>query len=217
MERHTANALDRRCTSSRGDGPSSRPPAVERRTEPDVAADDSQAGPPVGHGPAVTGSAGRDSARLTAAVRALGRLRPADDMGVAQQRRLLADLFRLLGDHLKSGSPARPDDAPQPAGTSAPARAAPEPSARLSPRARQTLNRPLLGDSEKQLARNMGLSRHTVHVYVKTLYRRFDVCSRCEMLARFVGPAGGGPADGGPAANGPASRGRPPAPSRGKP
>jgi DNA-binding CsgD family transcriptional regulator len=56
----------------------------------------------------------------------------------------------------------------------------------LSPRVRQTLGRLLAGDSEKQIGIHMAVSRHTVHVYVKTLYRRFHVSSRGELLARFV-------------------------------
>ena len=56
----------------------------------------------------------------------------------------------------------------------------------LSPRLRQTLERLLAGDSEKQIARHLGLSPHTVHVYVKALYRGFGVSSRGELLARFV-------------------------------
>ncbi len=53
----------------------------------------------------------------------------------------------------------------------------------LSLRLRQTLGCLLEGDSEKQVALRLGLSRHTVHEYVKTLYRRFDVSSRAELLA----------------------------------
>ena len=56
----------------------------------------------------------------------------------------------------------------------------------LSPRLRQTLDRLLLGDSEKQVALHLGLSRPTVHQYVTDLYRRFGVNSRGELLARFV-------------------------------
>ena len=58
----------------------------------------------------------------------------------------------------------------------------------MSPRMRQTLNRLLAGDSEKEVAALFGLSRHTVHVYVKKLYRRFGVSSRGELFARFVTP-----------------------------
>jgi DNA-binding CsgD family transcriptional regulator len=58
----------------------------------------------------------------------------------------------------------------------------------LSPRVRQTLDRLLQGDSEKQVARRLKLSAHTVHVYVKTLYRKMNVNSRGELLAKFVSP-----------------------------
>ena len=51
---------------------------------------------------------------------------------------------------------------------------------------RQTLERLLAGDSEKEIAVRLRLSPHTVHVYVKSLYRRFGVCSRGELFARFV-------------------------------
>jgi hypothetical protein len=40
------------------------------------------------------------------------------------------------------------------------------------------------GDSEKQIARALGVSPHTVHVYVKMLYRYFDVHSKGELLAK---------------------------------
>lgn len=56
----------------------------------------------------------------------------------------------------------------------------------LSPRMQQTLERLLVGDSEKQIANQLGLSRHIVHVYVKALYRGFNVSSRGELLARFI-------------------------------
>jgi DNA-binding CsgD family transcriptional regulator len=41
----------------------------------------------------------------------------------------------------------------------------------------------LEGDSEKQVALRMGLSRHTVHEYVTELYRRLDVGRRPELMA----------------------------------
>jgi len=56
----------------------------------------------------------------------------------------------------------------------------------LAPRLRQTLEALLTGDSEKQIARRLAISPHTVHVYVKTLYRRFGVSSRAELLARWI-------------------------------
>jgi DNA-binding CsgD family transcriptional regulator len=56
----------------------------------------------------------------------------------------------------------------------------------LGPRLRQTLGRLLAGDSEKQIALRLDISRHTVHVYVKNLYRRFEVNSRGELMAKFT-------------------------------
>ena len=56
----------------------------------------------------------------------------------------------------------------------------------LSPRMRQTLDRLLAGDNEKEIAARFGRSRHTVHVYVKQIYRRFGVSSRGELFARFI-------------------------------
>ena len=66
---------------------------------------------------------------------------------------------------------------------SAPERA---PSPRLSRRERQVLVALLGGASEKQGADAISVSRHTVHVYVKALYRHFEVASRGELLARFI-------------------------------
>jgi DNA-binding CsgD family transcriptional regulator len=51
---------------------------------------------------------------------------------------------------------------------------------------RQTLDCLLEGDSEKQVAVRLGLSRLTVHQYVTSLYRHFGVSSRAELLARFI-------------------------------
>lgn len=62
-----------------------------------------------------------------------------------------------------------------------------EPSlSELPRRLRQTLECLLQGDSEKQAAVRLGLSPSTVHDYVKQLYRRFDVNSRAELLARWL-------------------------------
>jgi DNA-binding CsgD family transcriptional regulator len=56
----------------------------------------------------------------------------------------------------------------------------------LSPRMRQTLDGLLEGDGEKQVALRLGISRETVHVYVKGLYQYFGVDSRSELLAYFL-------------------------------
>jgi DNA-binding CsgD family transcriptional regulator len=56
----------------------------------------------------------------------------------------------------------------------------------LSPRLRQTLACLVEGDSEKQVAARLGLSPPTVHQYVTTLYRRFGVRSRGQLLAHVL-------------------------------
>ena len=97
--------------------------------------------------------------------RVLVKLQPGDD-AVQRKRKLVAEFCRIVGEQV--GRPA-------PVGGTG-----------LTPRMRQTLERLLAGDSEKQIASHLGVSRHTVHVYVKGLYRHYDVCSRGELLARFV-------------------------------
>jgi DNA-binding CsgD family transcriptional regulator len=56
----------------------------------------------------------------------------------------------------------------------------------MGPRLRQTLELLLHGDGEKQIAGKLKLSQHTVHGYVKEVYRRFGVNSRAELLALWV-------------------------------
>ncbi len=88
-----------------------------------------------------------------------------------RERRLLrlfhAELGRLIGPILVSS-----DDAYSPT--------------RLPPRVRETLQCLLDGDSEKQAAARMNLSRETVHEYVKVLYRHYRVASRAELLSRVL-------------------------------
>ncbi len=88
-----------------------------------------------------------------------------------RQQRLVhlfnAELGRLIGSVLVSaGDPFSPT--------------------RLPPRVRETLQCLLDGDSEKQAAARMGLSSETVHQYVKTLYRHYQVESRAELLIRVL-------------------------------
>jgi DNA-binding NarL/FixJ family response regulator len=94
-----------------------------------------------------------------------------------EKRQLVADLCRMLGEQ------AQPSSA-----TSSPAEAE-----ALSPRLSQTLDALLAGDSEKQIAQKLSISQHTVHVYVKTLYKGFGVSSRGELLARFINKRDPGP------------------------
>jgi DNA-binding NarL/FixJ family response regulator len=56
----------------------------------------------------------------------------------------------------------------------------------LSPRLRQTLACLLDGDSEKQVAARLRLSRPTTHQYVTALYRHFGVRSRAQLLTHFL-------------------------------
>jgi DNA-binding NarL/FixJ family response regulator len=87
------------------------------------------------------------------------------------RRKIMADFCRTIGVTIRGETPSQPDPTPMP---------------NLSPRMKQTLQRLLAGDSEKQIAGHLGLSPHTVHVYVKALYKGFNVASRGELLARFV-------------------------------
>jgi DNA-binding CsgD family transcriptional regulator len=56
----------------------------------------------------------------------------------------------------------------------------------LSPRLRQTLEGLLSGESEKQIAARLGISRPTVHEYVGGIYRHFGVEGRGELAAYFL-------------------------------
>ena len=56
----------------------------------------------------------------------------------------------------------------------------------LTPRQYQTLHSLFSGQSEKQIARQIGLSRHTVHHHVKAIYRQFGVSSRGELMAHWL-------------------------------
>ena len=59
----------------------------------------------------------------------------------------------------------------------------------LPERQRQILERLLAGDGEKQIARHLGLSIHTVHSYIRRLYIRLNVSSRSELFrACYGGP-----------------------------
>lgn len=121
-----------------------------------------------------------------AVVRAVRNLRPvqlSDSQAEKDRRRELAEFCKLLGEVFTGTR-----DAPA---TSQPPRAPQvnDSIAGLSPRVQQTLLRMLAGDSEKEIAIRLGVSKHTIHVYVKALYRHFAVNSRGELLARFVDTA----------------------------
>jgi DNA-binding CsgD family transcriptional regulator len=65
-------------------------------------------------------------------------------------------------------------------------RAVPAPDAGLSRRERDTFALLLTDASEKQIAARLGLSRYTVHGYIKTIYKKLGVTSRAELMARAL-------------------------------
>jgi DNA-binding CsgD family transcriptional regulator len=82
-------------------------------------------------------------------------------------------ILRLIHSHaewLHKGVSRRPPPAP----------------VRLTARQQQTLQALLTGQSEKQIALMLGRSQHTVHTYVKSIYKAYGVSSRAELLARFL-------------------------------
>ena len=56
----------------------------------------------------------------------------------------------------------------------------------LPPRVRRVLRCLLEGLSEKEAARALKMTPHTVHSYVKILYQRLGVRSRAQLLARCL-------------------------------
>lgn len=96
-----------------------------------------------------------------------------------QRRKMIADLCRMIGIVLlgqdKTFPPVKFPLIPA------------TPLPHISPRLKQCLHGLLQGDSEKQIARKLGISRHTVHIHVRKLYVVMNVSSRGELLARFIG------------------------------
>jgi DNA-binding NarL/FixJ family response regulator len=95
---------------------------------------------------------------------------------ILRRRRLVADLCRLVG--MSVGAELAPAGSPE----KTPRQSIDE----MAPRLSQTLELLLKGSSEKQVANQMKLSQHTVHGYVKALYRMYGVSSRAELLARHL-------------------------------
>jgi DNA-binding CsgD family transcriptional regulator len=95
--------------------------------------------------------------------RALGD-KPFGDREYRLMRLLNVELAQLLGMRLaRLGEPTVTD---------------------LPPRQREVLVCLMNGDTERQAARKLGISPHTVHDHVKLLHGRFGVASRGELLAR---------------------------------
>lgn len=112
-----------------------------------------------------------DSGRL-GDVSALARIvksLPSDAPDSPQhKRKMIAEFCKLLGERFSQPKP--------------------DPTRGLAPRHIQTLQRMLKGDGEKQVAKHLGVSKHTIHVYVKALYLHFGVNSRGELFSLFVKP-----------------------------
>lgn len=87
----------------------------------------------------------------------------------ADQRRAIADFCRMYGQKIGALASRQTQ------------------GHNLSPREQQTLQLLLAGASEKEAAVKLGVSPNTVHVYVKRLYKHFDVSSRGELMARCLG------------------------------
>jgi len=119
---------------------------------------------------------------LSAMLRMMRPLHAAEPDPELHRRRLLADLCRLVGVSV-GASEMKQQTAEQPA---APAQEPPAEANDLSPRLTQTLSHLLDGDSEKEIAAKMELSRHTIHVYVKSIYRKYKVSTRAELMARHL-------------------------------
>lgn len=103
---------------------------------------------------------------VAATVSLVAKLPVQGEDQAARRRRLLADLCKMVGAHASGGVAQN--------------------VVGLSPRMRETLERLIQGDSERQIALRLKISQHTVHVYVRQLYKRFNVNSRGELLARFI-------------------------------
>jgi DNA-binding CsgD family transcriptional regulator len=118
---------------------------------------------------------------IDAAVRLTGAAAGTGLESLHLQRRMLAGVCRMIGDQFNGGVTT--------VGYEPQNRHGPDPAvlAILSPRMRQTLERLVAGDSEKEVAVRLGVSPHTVHVYVKSLYRRLSVSSRGELFAVVAG------------------------------
>ena len=121
---------------------------------------------------AVGGEARSDAAEELAAIHEVltRMLQAADDSELGDADRAL--LRRYLA------APGRRSDRASGIDLTAPAR--------LRPRHRQTLDWLLTGASEKEIAAALGLSVHTVHQYIKAIYRSHKVRSRAQLMARLA-------------------------------
>ena len=104
-------------------------------------------------------------------VHGIALFRPTNERPFTSRHRRLLHLFHTeLAAHLLS------DLAPPGA----------DPVSSLSPRLRDVLACLLEGDSEQQIAARLGLTSGTTHQYIKAVYRRLNVNTRSQLMARFV-------------------------------
>jgi DNA-binding CsgD family transcriptional regulator len=113
--------------------------------------------------------------------------RPWGDKPFSDRDRALVDAFHSESPWLHQAPPPRIDDPRRVSGPGVPPAAAAALLQELPPRLREVLSALARGHSEKQVAAELRLSRHTVHDYVKALHARLRVRSRGELLARVLG------------------------------
>jgi DNA-binding CsgD family transcriptional regulator len=56
----------------------------------------------------------------------------------------------------------------------------------LPPRQRQVTDLILSGETPKRIAIQLGLSVHTIREHLETVYRKFDVSGRDELMSKFI-------------------------------
>lgn len=107
-----------------------------------------------------------DFASLVKVVRSAS---PGTDQTPEGRRKLLADLCKLLGGQAPAPAPKKPTALPK-----------------FPPRTQAVLTALLAGKSEKEVATQLEMSVHTVHVHVKAIYKKLDVTSRAELMAKCL-------------------------------
>jgi DNA-binding CsgD family transcriptional regulator len=60
----------------------------------------------------------------------------------------------------------------------------------IGTREREVLDRLLRGDTETEIAERLGISPHTVHTHVRSLYLKLDVHSRVELFRSLISTSG---------------------------
>jgi DNA-binding NarL/FixJ family response regulator len=118
-------------------------------------------------------------ARRTALAKLIPELseltRAAELMPVSSVRQLIM-LLEKITDALRARAAPAAEAAP------------PDGGPPLGPQSIRVLELLKSGRSEKEIGNVLGISVNTVHHYVKAIYRRYDVHSRNELLALWVGP-----------------------------